>query len=222
MGNGIDVCMGDPREASTIEDCLESEFVGCLVRQAGLVILGKKPAAVFGFKPRAWKGGEARLSRSLVSQLVSIYAKKCEPFGVRLVWLARKGEDVMLLAWRPAQVASIMKGGEAQAFLAESGLPTSDENRLMAALVARLRASYAGRAQFPHEVGLVLGYPIEDVRGFMAAGGRDAKTVGLWKVYGDPARARRRMEELERQERRVKRLYSEGTPVRELLRMGAA
>ena len=55
MGHGLDVCMGDPREARTIEECLESEFVRTLVCQAGLVISGHKPAAVFGFTPRAWR-----------------------------------------------------------------------------------------------------------------------------------------------------------------------
>lgn len=40
-----------------MEECFESEFVRTLVVQAGLVMLGHKPAAVFGFTPRAWKGG---------------------------------------------------------------------------------------------------------------------------------------------------------------------
>ena len=53
MGNGLDVCMADPREAQTIEECLESEFVRTLVCQAGLVISVHKPVAVFGFTPRA-------------------------------------------------------------------------------------------------------------------------------------------------------------------------
>ena len=38
-------------------------------------------------------------------------------------------------------------------------------------------------AEFPHEIGLFLGYPPEDVQGFLE--NRLCKCVGCWKVYGD-------------------------------------
>lgn len=38
---------------------------------------------------------------------------------------------------------------------------------------------------FPHEIGLFLGYPIEDVRGFIENNGHGYKVCGTWKVYGD-------------------------------------
>ena len=37
---------------------------------------------------------------------------------------------------------------------------------------------------FPHEVGLFLGYPPEDVRGFMECRAKGFRCVGCWKVYG--------------------------------------
>ena len=45
--------------------------------------------------------------------------------------------------------------------------------------------------EFPHEVGLFLSYPPEDVAGFIANNARRCKCAGLWKVYGDEKRARR-------------------------------
>ncbi len=48
-----------------------------------------------------------------------------------------------------------------------------------------------GRAAFPHEVGVFLGYPLEDVKGFVLHGGQGAKISGYWKVYGDEERARK-------------------------------
>lgn len=206
-----------------MEESVESEFVRCLVAQAALVIAGLKPAAVFGFIPRAWKKGDARSMRSLTAQLLAYYANKTRDYGVRLAWLGvRDASGCMMLAWRPAQVAALLADESSRAFLAEAGLPVTNERELMAAYVGRLRAYYAGRAEFPHEVGLVLGYPVEDVRGFMADGGRGAKAVGRWRCYGNVDAARRRFEELGREERRYKRLYSQGVPMRELLRMGAA
>lgn len=205
-----------------MEECFESEFVRTLVVQAGLVMLGHKPAAVFGFTPRAWKGGDTRAEHLLSARLFSLYAQKAAERGMRLAWLASRGAGCMLLAWRPALVSKLLSSEENRAFLAEAGLPVDSGDALAGAFVGRLRGCYAGRANFPHEVGLMLGYPVEDVRGFMADGGRGAKVVGRWRCYGDALAAQRRFEELGRAELACKRLYAEGVCVNELLRMGAA
>lgn len=41
------------------------------------------------------------------------------------------------------------------------------------------------RANFPHEMGLFLGYPVEDVVGFIENSGKNSLYSGYWKVYGD-------------------------------------
>lgn len=38
---------------------------------------------------------------------------------------------------------------------------------------------------FPHEIGLFLGYPLEDVLGFIKHGGKNCKHCGIWKVYSN-------------------------------------
>jgi hypothetical protein len=44
---------------------------------------------------------------------------------------------------------------------------------------------------FPHEVGFFLGYPAEDVLGFVKHRGENYKLCGYWKVYGNVNRARK-------------------------------
>lgn len=221
MGQGMDVSLGDPRRARTLVECLEAELVDCLVCHAGLVMLGKKPAAVFCFRPRAW-GGEVEEGHALgvARRLVSVYARRVCALGARLAWLAQRDGGTMLLMWRPRCVGEAMAGDGCRAFLEARGLDDPSPESLMSWLVARLRAFYSGNGGFPHEIGLVMGYPLEDVRGFLADGGRGARTRGRWRSYGDPLAARRRFEELDRLERRCRRLYAEGTPMGELLRMG--
>lgn len=58
----------------------------------------------------------------------------------------------------------------------------------MVELVRRLNRG----EDFPHEIGLFLGYPAEDVSGFIRHGARCAKCVGTWKVYGDEESARKK------------------------------
>lgn len=222
MGQGMDVCLAEPAEAGTLEEGLESEFVGCLVRQAGLVFLGAKPASVFGFMSRL---AEAERSpshaRRIVGELLRTYASGLSSSGVRATGLGWRDGRLMLLVWRPDLVRAALSDEGARALLLRSGI-RPDPDEALRSLVGRLRSYYAGRASFPHEVGLVLGYPVEDVEGFIADGGRGAVACGRWKVYGDPLAARRRFEELGRRERDARRLYAEGVPVRELLRMGSA
>lgn len=223
MGQGLEIYLGEPSEAATLEDCLESEFVRTLVCQAGLVMAGEKPAAIFGFSARA-RGYQAasRQKRALSARLLSVYAKKLRAYGVHLVGLARKADGLMLLAWRPSLVEGLLDTPGNQAFICEAGLDPQNPRALVSGITRRLRDYYQGRRAFPHEVGLLLGYPVADVAAFMQDGGRGAVAVGRWRCYGDVPAARLRFEELDRIERRCKHLYLAGVPVTELLEAGAA
>ena len=65
--------------------------------------------------------------------------------------------------------------------------PVENTARCVVKLLDRLRQEGC----FPHEIGLFLGYPSEDVRGFMENGPRCCKCCGYWKVYGDEEKAGR-------------------------------
>lgn len=47
-----------------------------------------------------------------------------------------------------------------------------------------------GRTEFPHEMGVFLGYPLHDVKGFIEQKGRNYLCSGYWKVYRDEVKAR--------------------------------
>ena len=53
-------------------------------------------------------------------------------------------------------------------------------------------AERTGCDEFPHEIGIFLDYPAEDVRGFVENGGCNYKLCGCWKVYGSVESARRK------------------------------
>ena len=50
--------------------------------------------------------------------------------------------------------------------------------------VTRLMKLLREGGEFPHEIGLFLGYPPEDVEGFIE-NSHECKMSGFWKVYGD-------------------------------------
>lgn len=54
--------------------------------------------------------------------------------------------------------------------------------------IEQFRANYdrylSDKKSFPHEMGILLGYPVEDVLGFMHHQGENYLYCGYWKVYG--------------------------------------
>ncbi len=65
------------------------------------------------------------------------------------------------------------------------------ENYTLAEYLDRLAVRIRESDIFPHEIGLFLGYPVEDVIGFIENRGENFKFCGKWKVYGSVENAQR-------------------------------
>lgn len=116
------------------------------------------------------------------------------PRGLRLLPL-RLGEGrALLYLFRPGRLSEDLAEQEAERILDRAGYRDRDWIACLRELKRRLTAGDG----FPHEIGLFLGYPPEDVRGFMEHRGRNCKCSGCWKVYGDEERARRRFADYRR------------------------
>ena len=94
----------------------------------------------------------------------------------------------------------------------KEGYPVSDG---VEAMLTHLGARLAG-AEFPHEVGLFLGYPAADVEGFRRNAGRNCKLCGHWKVYGQVEEARRRFLAFDRCREALCRWVAEGRSLEQL------
>ena len=71
---------------------------------------------------------------------------------------------------------------------------------------------------FPHEMGLLLGYPAEDVEGFMRNKGANFLYTGYWKVYEDKERKLKLFERVERATESMVQLLSAGIGMEEIIR----
>lgn len=116
------------------------------------------------------------------------------PRGLRLLPL-RLGEGrALLYLFRPARLSEDLAEGEAGRILDRAGY----RDRAWIPCLRELKRRLQSGEDFPHEIGLFLGYPPEDVRGFMEHRGRNCKCSGCWKVYGDEESARRRFADFRR------------------------
>ena len=80
-----------------------------------------------------------------------------------------------------------------------------------------LQARFAEGGGFPHEIGLFLGYPPEDVRAFVATGGAGCKLCGYWKVYHNVEAARACFARYDACRDRLCRAIAQGTTISQLL-----
>jgi len=71
--------------------------------------------------------------------------------------------------------------------------------------------------EFPHEMGLILGYPLEDVVGFMENKGKNALLTGYWKVYHRAQEKEALFQRFEQAKETLIRLMSVGVELPEIL-----
>ncbi|MGN1022261.1 MAG: DUF3793 family protein [Lachnospiraceae bacterium] len=102
--------------------------------------------------------------------------------GLVLVPLKEKEGNALILLFRISQLGTILEEEKVREFLSRDGYPGGGVFADLAHLRARM-AQVTG--EFPHEIGIFLGYPLCDVVGFIEHQGRDCKLCGTWKVYGD-------------------------------------
>ena len=69
---------------------------------------------------------------------------------------------------------------------------------------------------FPHEIGVFLGYPVKDVRGFIENEGKRYLMIGYWKVYSDLADARMIFKEYDRAKDCAVNEFLSGKSVRDI------
>ena len=127
--------------------------------------------------------------------------------GLRVLPLRWQGQRALIYLYRPARLAKDLQCPEARALLAPRGYCCDDPTRCVGRLMQRLREA----EEFPHEIGLFLSYPPEDVRGFIQSPACGFKCVGCWKVYGDAAAARRTFGQYRRCTERFCARFAQGT-----------
>lgn len=109
--------------------------------------------------------------------------------NILCVLLSTDEEREVLLLYRYKPLEHHLKEPKVREFLNRYGyLDVS-----VAAVISRLRKRYAEyaakRQEFPHELGVILEYPVEDVEGFIENQGKNFLTKRYWKVYHNQARA---------------------------------
>ncbi len=105
--------------------------------------------------------------------------------GLRALPLRHRANRALIYVFRPDFLKQDLCDSNACRILKDRGYKCHNPERCVAHLIKRI----GEMDDFPHEVGLFLGYPPEDVLGFIEK--EFCKYVGLWRVYSDVARAQK-------------------------------
>ena len=156
-------------------------FEQLLVLHCAPALAGIKPANLFAVQ----KG--RREARQKADELL----RQCAELGLGLRAVDVSEKTTLFLAYNRPLLLGTLRASSKAHFMEERGYsPCAPLEACVGRLCARLKEGACASSSFPHEVGIFLGYPLEDVEGFIANGGQGCKMCGYWKVYGDEEKAR--------------------------------
>lgn len=124
-------------------------------------------------------------SKAETEMAINRYNKIFMPKGVKLIPLKYGKDRVLVYVFRPSRLAKDLSDEYASLLLKSQGYHSLD----LGSCISRLMLRVNSLSEFPHEIGLFLGYPPEDVHGFMLHKGNCCKLSGCWKVYGNEEKA---------------------------------
>lgn len=123
----------------------------------------------------------------------------------------------MILLYRKEQMESYLSATSVKGLFKELGYKEYNFSDILSVFQRRYGDYMAGGKEFPHEMGLVLGYPAEDVEGFIKNEGKNFFFIGYWKVYANPAAKKYLFQQFEAAKETMVKLISQGVSVADII-----
>ena len=123
----------------------------------------------------------------MISGVLTTYNSKFNQRGLFFYELCHCARRRLLLVFRKNMLESYLRRPANLEFLARYGY---DASETLEVWLQRLKARLEESVDFPHEIGLFLGYPLADVEAFIQTKGEGYKLCGEWKVYSNVVSAK--------------------------------
>ena len=179
---------------------MSEEYV---VRQCAPTLAGIKTGSLF---PCPYQSLQALMGE------IRALNRRLSPKGLILLPVRYLDGTALLYLYRPSNLRQDLKDRLAAQVLEQAGYSCSKSEQCVVRLIRRLKEN----EDFPHEIGLFLSYPPEDVKGFIDNRACNFKCSGLWKVYGDEARAQAMFARFRKCTEIYCKLWQEGSSIEQL------
>ncbi len=125
-----------------------------------------------------------------VSCILNIDQENCKELrqilaktDIEISCLARRKGKCLVLLYRQDSFSKHMQREDIQEFLRAYGYHEFDNQGVLKHLKQRVTEFSDENLGFPHEIGIFLGYPLADVKGYIDNLGQNSLYTGYWKVY---------------------------------------
>jgi len=112
--------------------------------------------------------------------------------NISLIILCTCKKRHLVMVYRAKELEEHLRSKEVSDYLREFGYRRDDFISNLIRLHQRMNGFYNKMKEFPHEVGVFLGYPICDIRGFLENKGERYLHSGYWKIYGNLEETRKK------------------------------
>lgn len=132
--------------------------------------------------------------------------------GVSIEPVLWKENSVLIYTYRRSHLEKELKQDGVSQLLDCYGYPDCQVENCLKHLKSRLYEYEC----FPHEIGVFLGYPLEDVKGFIEHKGKECKLRGLWKVYCNEQETKKLFEKLQKCTRVYLQVFETGRSISQM------
>ena len=126
--------------------------------------------------------------------------------GLDVMILRRTQRNALVYVFRKERLQCDLRRDGVMDLLRSFGYETDREEACLSRLQERLRQGGC----FPHEIGLFVGYPLEDVLGFIRKGPDQCRACGVWKVYCNEQETLKLFEKFKRCTQIYSRIFAAG------------
>ena len=169
-------------------------YENLLINHASQTLANKKLANLFTFK---------NLKKIDIEKMVFEWNKLLNEKNIYVEILNASESSAQIYAYRPEKLKCALCQGQTKCLLQELGYKTDDP----AQCIDHLKKRFI-KENFPHEIGIFLGYPYEDVIGFIENKGNSYLTNGYWKVYSNKDEKLKLFDEYNKIKKSYKTIYS--------------
>jgi len=145
-------------------------------------LLKLKPSTILNVPKREGEKAE---------EFFNTLGKEIKKFDCKYAYILNTATSHIILVYHEQMLKQQFEDTECNQMLASFGYQLGEQKiaDALSCLKCRYRNYMEERKEFPDELGIFFGYPIEDVKAYIKNNGKNYKRCGYWKVYCNVERA---------------------------------
>lgn len=192
-----------------IQEIQRVRSCGCMSKRAEmLLVLSCAPVL---------KGSKAANIMTVTRRELSEIGRLLHGTGIFWRVLDVKEDKTVLYLYREKELQRHLRQKRIADFLAANGYENQSLLKMLEILALRLWQYDRKLQKYPHEMGVFLGYPLEDVIGFIENEGKNYIYLGYWKVYHDVPGTVELFERYDREREQAVNELLTGKSIREII-----